>query len=428
MKYSIEEKSASPEQLLLEYAQRLERYTSGRRGIIIHLSRLSPNNRREHHIRVAVNTFENLVKQFDGQIFLLTNHDIVFICKGASIAMIDDAIMRLRYLFSEDPLTADSEDPSLDRFATWFDLERAYDSFIQQADRYAQEELKRSRRLAALAGSAQAGVGQPVGDRRPLDPQGLGALVDSSSRADLSNLLRRQAVCAISPGEVPKPIFREIYISIPDLRDTLMPRNDLTADKWLFFYLTQTLDKRMLAMLKKNDDTAISASFSLNLNIQTLLSPEFLAFDTSLRAGTRGTIVIELQKADIFADLGAYVFARDFVKERGYRICLDGVTDIAIPFIDREGLGLDLIKIFWHPDMGNPARAERASAIRAALDKIGKARTILARCDTEEAVNHGLSMGVNLFQGRYIDRLLSSGTPFERPRNSLLQGTLTARR
>jgi hypothetical protein len=50
-----------------------------------------------------------------------------------------------------------------------------------------------------------------------------------------------------------------------------------------------------------------------------------------LIVATRGTVIFELQTIDIFSDLGAYIFARDFVKERGYRVCLDGVTDLTCP-------------------------------------------------------------------------------------------------
>jgi hypothetical protein len=99
-------------------------------------------------------------------------------------------------------------------------------------------------------------------------------------------------------------------------------------------------------MLSRGDDTDLHASFSINLNVQTLLSPEFLDFDASLRMGSRGTIVVELQLVDIFADISGYLFARDFVREKGYRICLDGVTNNSISFVDRRKLGVDLVKVF----------------------------------------------------------------------------------
>ncbi len=58
-----------------------------------------------------------------------------------------------------------------------------------------------------------------------------------------------------------------------------MPETDIHANPWLFQNLTRSLDQRMMAHLTKNDDDTLRESFSVNLNISTLLSPEFLAFD-----------------------------------------------------------------------------------------------------------------------------------------------------
>lgn len=396
-----DDKAASVEYLMLDYTRRLARHLLGRRAILIRLSRLRPENRGANHIRIAANTFEAPVKQFDGRIFLLQNADIVFICKDASIAVIDEAIMRLRYLFGDDPLAAELAESGPDRFATWYDLEREYREFLSLAEALHEQEARRKKRIAATAGGAAPD------ERQPMDPPSLAELVNTIERADLSNLMRRQAVCTIMGDEPPQPLFREIYVSIPDLRDAVLPGRDIASDRWLFQYLTQALDKRVLALLRRNDDRAIARSYSLNLNISTVLSPDFQQFDQTLVTGARGTIVIELQKADIFADIGAYVSAREFLKERGYRVCLDGVAGAALGFIDRERLGLDFIKLFWSPEMADPLGGERAAALRDAVQRGGGSRIVLARCDSVEAVSFGRSIGIRLFQGRHVDRLLS---------------------
>ncbi len=235
----------------------------------------------------------------------------------------------------------------------------------------------------------------------------LGELVNAIAQADLSNMLRRQVVCTVEPGGPPKPLFHETYISIADLAVAVMPRYDLAADRWLFRYLTQTLDRRMLAMLRRGHERVTATAFSLNLNVATVLSPEFLEFDAGLRTGARGSIVIELDKTDIYSDIGAYLFARDFARERGYRICLDGATDLTLPFIDRERLGLDLVKMFWSSDMLEVGRSARADSLRDSIERVGRGRLILARCDSEAAVRFGLGLGIATFQGRFIDRLPS---------------------
>ena len=63
--------SSSKAYLLLDYVQRLERHREDRRAVHIHLSQLKAQNRREHHLRIAENTFDDLTKQFDGQVFAM---------------------------------------------------------------------------------------------------------------------------------------------------------------------------------------------------------------------------------------------------------------------------------------------------------------------------------------------------------------------
>ena len=128
---------------MLDYAQRVGRFREGRRAVHLHLSRLRPHNRRDHHIRIAMNTFEGLVRQFECQIFHLSSADIVFVCKDAKLVVIDEAIQKVRYLFGEDPLTqGGTDEDGADRFCTWYDFEHDYDSFYVMA-----ESLSRARGL-----------------------------------------------------------------------------------------------------------------------------------------------------------------------------------------------------------------------------------------------------------------------------------------
>jgi len=310
-------------------------------------------------------------------------------------------VTKVRYLFGDDPVAAQIEDGG-DGFSTWYAIDDKSGAFFDFVEKVRSDDEKRRKRLTTLTGTSAAN------ERQPMDASALNELITTIARADLSNLLRRQSICTIPYGETPKPLFRELYVSISDLRDSIMPKRDIASDRWLFKYLTQTLDKRVLAMLRKVDDSDLSHSFSLNLNIATLLTPEFQAFDSSLRAGARGSIVIEIEKVDIFSDIGAYIFARDFVRERGYRVCLDGVTRLTLPFVERPRLGLDLVKLFWSTDMIEQGDSERQRDFIAAIERVGKARIILARCDTEQAIAFGQQAGIKLFQGRFVEKMLSA--------------------
>jgi EAL domain-containing protein (putative c-di-GMP-specific phosphodiesterase class I) len=389
----------SGEHLLADHVRRLAEAPNGWRALVMHMSRLQSDNRSTYRIRMATNVFEVLVKEVPGDVFRLNGGDLVFVFRSVNPAMVHDAVMKVRSLFADDPFASSLEDGHGTGFATWYDLEIEYRTFAESVEQAYAREAQRQR-----AGGGAFAQAQPA--RLPMEPQVLADLVAAVERADLTNMMRRQAICTIADGAAPRPILHETYVSIDDLRDTIMPGRDIASDRWLFKYLTQALDRRMLAQLRREQAAAPVQSLSINLNVSTVLSPEFLGFDANLRSTARGSIVIEIEKLEIFADLGAYVFARDFLHVRGYRVCLDGVTALTLSHVDRERLGLDLLKVFWSAELFDPRRVERLDEFRAALERAGKAHVILARCDTADAVAFGQSMGLRLFQGRHVDELL----------------------
>jgi EAL domain-containing protein (putative c-di-GMP-specific phosphodiesterase class I) len=285
------------------------------------------------------------------------------------------------------PLRAESVDEA-------FAVGKQRDPIVMDA-----EEQAKRRTEQEVAGRQARFAERPKGS--PFTPELLVRVEAALGQADLANLVRRQAICAVVGNATPQPVFHELFISIADLRQTLMPNVNMNSSPWLFQQLTETLDRRVLSLLNKHDDRTLEGDISINLNVSTLLSPEFLVFDDNIKAGMRGTIVLELQKVDIMADLGAYLFARDFAHDRGYRICIDGLTYSTLPFVDRERLGADLIKLIWDPSL-----TEERDKKTAALRRIGATRIILARCDTPSAIEYGHSVGITLFQGRHIEQTL----------------------
>ncbi len=398
-----EKRTIGQENLLLDYVQKLERHKSGRRAAVVRLSALLPQHRRDHHVRIAANTFEALVKQFRGQIFTLSNGDLVFIFKEEALEETEAAIVKLRFLFSDDPLLVEENQAGKPSFVNWFMLSRDYDSLLHLAQSAVTEEQnRRNREFTKSYVARQTATLTQQGE--PLTPHLLHRLEETLSRADPSNMMRRQAISAIIGKAPPQPVFNELFISIADLRETVLPNVNLASNPWLFQQLTETLDRRVLSLLNKHDDRTVAGDVSININVQTLLSPEFLAFDDNLRAGMRGTIVLEVQKVDIFADLGAFLFARDFAHDRGYRLCIDGVTMESLPFIDRDRLGVDLLKLAWTPELAG-GTLPNGESLEVYLRRCGPSRAILCRCDAQDAIDFGQSVGITLFQGRHVEAL-----------------------
>ncbi len=398
------ERMPSQEKLLIDYVRRLEKLKDGRGLAHIHLSQLRPFNRRDQHIRTAAGNFDQLVKDMQGQLFTLKNSDLFFFFKNDVKGQVETIVQKIRFLFGDDPLV-EEEGKDGREFATWYDANAQYEDVVQLVQGLVDAEEKRQTEVRNRMDARQR-LKEKQKKGEPLTPSVLAKVEESLSRADLSNLVRRQFICRVDSKMVPEQLFSELFISIQDLRETILPGVNLVSNRWLFQHLTETLDRRVLSMLMKTDAVSISGDISFNINIRTLLSDQFQIFDDNLSAARRGAIVIELQKEDIFSDLSSYLFAREFVQTKGYRLCLDGLTMETLQVIDRERLGADLAKIVWHPNLAD-AGDEVQAVIKKLIERDGPEKWILCRCDNREAIDFGRSVGIDQFQGRFVENLIA---------------------
>jgi EAL domain-containing protein (putative c-di-GMP-specific phosphodiesterase class I) len=413
---SKEPASAEPgtaEAQLLAYLRRLEGNYNDWRAIHLHLSKLKACHRRPYQLRVAASEFDGLLRRVPSELFQLRNGDILYLWQGGTCANVDQVVMRLRYLFSDDPLTVDGDaaaeepydtldgpiEPSMPaKLCSWFELEHEFRNFAIHVE----DLLEQIAKSGSDAGEAPS---------QALDPALLTRLEHSLATMDLSGLTRRQAICAMLPPGGPKPVFDELFIAVRELAETLVPGVDLTSDTWLFQRLAGSLDCRLLTSLARDGIGASKDPISINLRLATLLSPEFLEFDHHYRRAHSSPVIIELQLIDIFAELGAYLFIREFVRERGYLICIDGLHYLHLPLIDRKQLGADLVKVLWSPDLTDSVSEARQEELKAAIMRAGIERVVLCRCDSLEAIRWGQSMGIRLFQGYYVDSRLRASRP-----------------
>jgi hypothetical protein len=257
--------------------------------------------------------------------------------------------------------------------------------------------------VAAQDALSQLGFGGTA-----IRPTHLEQIERAIEHADLANILRRQDVCAIVPGMRPARMFHELYFSMYYLAQTLLPGHNVTSDDFLFRHLTRVLDRRMLALMMQRELFQMLRTAALNLNVRTVLSAEFMEFDRVTNIKDRGSLAIELPALDVMNDPNEYLFARDFLKERGYKIIVDGVKYLNLPLLDRDWLGFDFVKITWTPSLYDDAAGQRGEALKAAVSRIGRDRVILCRVDSDDALKAGEALGITLYQGRLIDGLVGT--------------------
>ncbi len=404
--------SANAEVKLVEMLSNIESHAMAWRMVHFHFSELLEHYKSAYQTKIAVNMIKDFVRDSEGGIFVCEDKDIIILCKGMTHNQIEKLIFRLRYMFSDDPLSYTTDGQENPQFCTMHDMTVAWGYVFDLA----KQKLMQSRRTGPrlLQRSQQDKTpdkahnpAEIIDDTiRPMTPQRLVNIENDIQSADLSRVMRRQPICAISVGKDPRRLFDEYYINIAHLRKLIMGNVDFLSNRWLFKYLTQILDMKMLEMLRSRPNDYFDVPVSLNLNVDTLLSERFMAFDSVIKPATRVSIVIEIQLSDVFTDMNAFQLARETVQKLGYRVCLDGVTDTGFLQINREGLGFDLVKLLWNADLASDVREEHNRKIKDAVKRCGPNRVILSRCDNADAVAYGHALGITLFQGRHIDALL----------------------
>ena len=145
----------------------------------------------------------------------------------------------------------------------------------------------------------------------------------------------------------------------------------------------------------------------MNLNISTVLGREFQRFHQTVGAHS-SSIVVELQLIDVFSEMGAFADARDMLQENGYRVLIDGLNPLSLQFLDPALLEADMIKVNWGPEFINEDSADRVGDMTQVVKNVGKDNVILGRVDSEEAVVWALGLGINRFQGFYVDTLVDA--------------------
>ncbi len=389
------------EDLLLTHLQRIGEDRSGYYAVHIHLSRLRAGNRKPHFINIAARTFENFLSNRAANLFRFSNSDLVLVCRDVPLDDVDPTLYKVRGLFSEDPLSVGDEGSIDDRFSTWYDLSRDvdYSAFTAAVAAVKAEEEKRAKERTALQGNGQVMGGEDI------DPSRLLAIGQRLREISIADLIHRQTAVVILPDADGELLFREHYITMPGLQKRLAPGVNLFGNPWLFQYLTEILDTRIMVEIARQRIGDDSDPISVNLNISTVMGRDFQNFNREVGDFSK-KIVVEFQLIDIFSDIKAYKTARDMLKERDYRVLIDGLNPLSLQFFNPGLLDADFVKVNWSREFIGDIPAERIGDMQNVVENAGKDRIILARVDSEDAIQWALNLGITRFQGSYVDLLV----------------------
>jgi EAL domain-containing protein (putative c-di-GMP-specific phosphodiesterase class I) len=239
-------------------------------------------------------------------------------------------------------------------------------------------------------------------------------------RLPIGELMREQPAVIVGADGTEDILFQEQFVSISDLQRRLAPGFNLVSNPWLFQHLTETIDKRVLAAMARAGLGDDSGPISVNLNVKSVLSKDFQRFDDALTQHS-GKIVIEMQQIDVFSDVENFTLARNWLRDRGYRVLLDGLNPLALQYFNPGLLDADFYKVAWGTEFVEAETTEIHTETGALVEKVGPERFILGRTDSEEAMSWALTLGVRRFQGFFIDQVV------ERKAEKMLQARLDGR-
>lgn len=355
-----------------------------RRVLLLRLSALPDELRREHHLRLLREALHPLLRPTRARLYELPSGDMVAAAPlpGEQLDLVIAAMRRL--LPEETPLT---------------------------------EELRLPAQAAALLDMVTGALGlsaMPVEAPRPAGaggPPGVAAMLAAEAalaRADLEVHLRSQTVCAVAQGaDGPEPLWQDHRLALEPLAEALLPGTDLAAAPWLARRLRGRAERRLLALWSRPEEVRGFSARSLSLLPGTVLEEEFQRLDRLLPARARAQLTIGFALTDILADPAGFSLARRLLALRGYDTALDGLRAAELPLLAPDLFGLAGLRLRFSRGL-----LELDGTARRALEEClpaDRGRVVLAGVEAPVAIGWGWERGITRFQGRLMEQRLSAG-------------------
>lgn len=219
--------------------------------------------------------------------------------------------------------------------------------------------------------------------------------------------IRSQELAEIDPGKNPVHVMRELYASMDLLRRHALKGVEMRGSGNLFNQLTILLDQIVLASFQQSNPDAVRCS--LNMNVESVFTRGFETFIETTGPADFANILFEFRQANIIQNFDEFSVACDLIRSHGGRIAVDAIFPETVGLVNLNRLNVEMAKVFWRQN-AETVLPKCRDDIRAMQD--AGVRFVLARVDDQTAIDIGQELGVTLFQGFYVDRLLSGLTPF----------------
>ncbi|PKR54326.1 EAL domain-containing protein [Thalassospira marina] len=215
---------------------------------------------------------------------------------------------------------------------------------------------------------------------------------------------RRQAILEIRDSQR-EIIGHELYCSLDFLRHNHLASFQLEGAGEIEI-LSRVLDEKVMALTEQLAPRILPDVLHLNMQVQTIFSDAFTSFLDSGDSRFARNLAIEVSLENAIADWWEFEDACKLLQSAGVRVGLDRITLPALEFLSPRKIKVDFVKVIWDQNIIGSKRSTVAERLREFATVLGNRNLILTRCDSRTAVRMGRSLGVDAFQGSYVDALL----------------------
>lgn len=373
----------SGEKYLLDALDRVARNPVDYSVLYVNISKLKPKNRHPEFVKIFARMFDSIVGVIRGQMFVLSNGDFAILGKNITEDTVDEAVKKIRLGLSSDPVV---HGRSTKDFAELYYFPEDYTSlYVKIQNMYEDDNYEVPE--------------SPDEGKRPIRADEIDDVIAQLDTIDIPEIIKRQsALQIVGPGKF-RVAFQEFFVAVKDLSAHLDKSLDLLASRWLFLYLTQTLDKKTLNAFFSSDIVNWPRQISLNLNLSSVFSHEFVNLAKNFLKPDQ-KLIVEVQLMDVFNNLQLYFKVKDILHAGGHKLLIDTVSPSSLKLLNLKRLDPDMIKVFWEPLLEYDANNEM---FRQVVENLGADNVVLAKCDSNTALKWGLEYKLNTFQGPIID-------------------------
>lgn len=331
----------------------------------------------------------------NAKVFKLSQIDRAFLVKMTEFnqvsLMTDAKVELLRLIQQYFPEQFGMVDQS--RLIRPIDLRFKLQNAVRFLERYAEEETKPA---SAAAAKTFRRLGEQDIDRVVEVNQQIGRT------AFAKVFIRHQKIAEIDPGGPPVDLMHEYFVGMDALKQHVFLDVELRGSGNLFNQLTITLDRLLLDAF--GDANPSRAKCSINLNVESVFTRAFEAFLGDTRENAFANLAFEFRQGNILQQFDEYEVAANLITSRAGTVAVDAIFPETVGIVNMGRLRANMAKIFWRQGAEQilPRFRDDIEAMQA-----GGTRIVLARVDDDLGIDVGHDLGITMFQGFHVDKMLA---------------------